>query len=199
MLLRNILLLLGGLFPVFLTAQGLRHDPKLVSITFHERTSDPKVYTFAKDSPQLLEKRPLRLSPHNRDFEGWPYKEFYDVYYSNDDGGHNPNGKYITIDVAFSNHYGGGGGNIAGVVFRYANGETVVASTLYAAFGHGKNYAQGSERKATDGNLSTWSTLGNNRGLNRNLSLTVGLPPVYVETSPTAPKDIALSTSVHKP
>ena len=70
------------------------HDiPGLESITFYETTGKVTEYTFAVAGPELITQLADPLGLDNRDIQGTSV-EFYDVYYSEEDGSFNPDGSY---------------------------------------------------------------------------------------------------------
>ncbi|RNC70142.1 MAG: hypothetical protein ED859_06680 [Desulfuromonadales bacterium] len=79
-------------------ATPVRNIVNLASITFWEATGNPITYTFGVNSAQLTQRRPDPLSNSNMDFSGVVGHEFYDVFYSNQDGTFNIDGEYLTIE-----------------------------------------------------------------------------------------------------
>ncbi|HEY0138319.1 MAG TPA: hypothetical protein VGB85_29745, partial [Nannocystis sp.] len=139
------------------------HDiPGLTSITFYEATSGVMEYTFAVDGSELNQQLPDPLSNANRDIEGTSV-EFYDVYYSEEDGSFNPDGSYLTIAGSFGAKLPAGGGlNLAEISLNYADDSVEFGSFLASFQGLGDNYVPGSEPNAIDGDLMTHTTMGNN-------------------------------------
>lgn len=97
------------------------HDiPGLKSITFYETTGQVTEYTFAVDGPELSNQLADPLSQQNRDIQGTGV-EFYDVYYSEEDGTFNPDGSYLTIAGSFGAKLPAGGGlNLAEISLNSA-------------------------------------------------------------------------------
>ena len=139
------------------------HDiPGLESITFYESTSGVAEFTFLVDGPELSGLLPDPLSLENRDIQGTSV-EFYDVYYSEEDGTFNPDGSYLTIAGSFGAKLPAGGGlNLAEISLNYADDSVEFGSFLASFVGLGDNYVPGSEPNAIDGNLDTHTTMGNN-------------------------------------
>jgi|GEM_PF-1507604 len=139
------------------------HDiPGLKSITFYETTGQVTEYTFTVDGPELNQQLPHPLSNANRDIEGTSV-EFYDVYYSEQDGSFNPDGSYLTIAGSFGAKLPAGGGlNLAEISLNYEDDSVEFGSFLASFLGLGDNYAPGTEPNAIDGDLSTHTTMGNN-------------------------------------
>ncbi len=139
------------------------HDiPGLKSITFYETTGQVTEYTFTVDGPELNNQLPDPLSQQNRDIQGTGV-EFYDVYYSEEDGTFNPDGSYLTIAGSFGAKLPAGGGlNLAEISLNYEDNSVEFGSFLASFLGLGDNYAPGSEPNAIDGKLDTHTTMGNN-------------------------------------
>ncbi len=139
------------------------HDiPGLESITFYESTSGVAEFTFLVAGPELNTLLADPLSQQNRDIEGTTV-EFYDVYYSNEDGSFNPDGSYLTIGGSFGAKLPAGGGlNLSEISLNYADDSVEFGSFVASFLGLGDNYVPGSEPNAIDGNLDTHTTMGNN-------------------------------------
>lgn len=139
------------------------HDiPGLKSITFYETTGMVTEYTFTVLGPELNTQLADPLSMANRDIQGTSV-EFYDVYYSEEDGTFNPDGSYLTIAGSFGAKLPAGGGlNLAEISLNYEDNSVEYGSFLASFLGLGDNYAPGSEPNAIDGKLETHTTMGNN-------------------------------------
>jgi hypothetical protein len=139
------------------------HDiPGLESITFYETTGMVTEYTFLVAGPELNNLLADPLSLDNRDIQGTSV-EFYDVFYSDEDGTFNADGSYLTIAGSFGAKLPAGGGlNLAEISLNYADDSVEYGSFLASFLGLGDNYAPGSEPNAIDGNLATHTTMGNN-------------------------------------
>jgi len=152
------------------------HDiPGLKSITFWETTGNVTDYTFLVGGPELNNLLPDPLSPENRDIQGTSV-EFYDVYYSEEDGTFNADGSYLTIAGSFGAKLPAGGGlNLAEISLNYDDNSVEYGSFLASFLGLGDNYAPGSEPNAIDGKLETPTTMGNNVDEpNKRLRVTLG-------------------------
>lgn len=152
------------------------HDiPGLKSITFYETTGQVTEYTFLVNGPELSTLLPDPLSLANRDIQGTSV-EFYDVYYSDEDGTFNPDGSYLTIGGSFGAKLPAGGGlNLAEISLNYDDNSVEYGSFLASFLGLGDNYVPGSEPNAIDGNLATHTTMGNNVDEpNKRLRVTLG-------------------------
>lgn len=140
----------------------VKEIPGLLSITFYETTGQVMEYTFAVDGPELNTLLQDPLSQANRDIQGTSV-EFYDVYYSDEDGVFDPNGSYLTIAGSFGAKLPAGGGlNLAEISLNYENDAVEFGSFLASFQGLGDNYVPGSEVNTIDNNLATHSTMGNN-------------------------------------
>jgi hypothetical protein len=152
------------------------HDiPGLKSITFYETTGMVTEYTFTVLGPELNNQLADPLSMANRDIQGTSV-EFYDVYYSEEDGTFNPDGSYLTIAGSFGAKLPAGGGlNLAEISLNYEDNSVEYGSFLASFLGLGDNYAPGSEPNAIDGKLETHTTMGNNVDEpNKRLRVTLG-------------------------
>ena len=181
-------LFLYFLLPLKLLAIPIRSLPGLQSITIYEVTTNMIVHTIHVSDPMFQERLSGTLSATNRDFEGWPGNELYDVFYSDHTGLFGLDGEYITIEAVFNRSGVGGGMNIAGVTLDFVSGVSIFASVLGSFEASGSNYIDGSELKAVDCSLDTWTTMGNTLATAR-LRLTVGLGDRLREVSYTACRD----------
>jgi hypothetical protein len=117
------------------------------------------------------------LGPANRDFEGVPGEEFYDVFYSDWDGTPNPNGAFITVEATYERQLPFGGGlNIAKVLLNTSSG-SLAADSVMSFVGLGDNFLPLSVVNAIDGSNSTDTTMGNTSGQGgKRLRITLGFP-----------------------
>jgi hypothetical protein len=149
--------------------------PGLESITFYEKSSQVYSYTYMVDSSALLNRLP-NLGSSSYDFKGVP-TEYYDVFYSDDSGNHDPHGEYVTIEAVFSKQLPAGGGlNICGVRLNFSDGRTQYATEVPFYRTLGNNGYPDSVEYAVDGNLNTCTTMGNTVGQTDRLALTLGFP-----------------------
>jgi hypothetical protein len=153
----------------------IRDIPGLTSITLWESTfAAPTQHTFLKGGPELTTRLSGNLVATNRDFEGVPGGEFYDVFYSTWDGVPSATGQFVTIEaVWWVGAPSGGGLNIARVDF---NGTGKFANSVASFVVLGNNAMPNDVGKAIDGITSTDTTMGNTIGERRRLRITVGFP-----------------------
>lgn len=155
-------------------ADPIRSIPNLQSITFYEETDTLFEHTFAADSAQMTTRLSDPLSASNSDFVGAPTED-YDVYYSDADGTFNSDGSFITITAVYSAGLPWGGGlNIAEVALNFTSGPPDRATVVSSFVTLGDNSIPGDVGNAVDGNLNTWTTMGNTIGTDQRLSVTVG-------------------------
>jgi hypothetical protein len=157
-------------------AVPVRDIPGLTSITFYERTggSGPAPFTFAKESSQLTTRLTDPLGAANNDISG-ASTEFYDVYYSDNDGTFNLDGEFVTISGVFL--FGlpfGGGLNLAEMELNFSDTSTEVGNFVASFLALGDNAVPGSVGNAIDGNLLTHTTMGNTIGSGERLRVTLG-------------------------
>lgn len=155
------------------------HDiPSLTSITFYETTSNITAYTFGLSSSQLTTQL-ASLGSGSYDFYGVAGHEYYDVFYSNADGSLNTNGEYITVEAVYDFGLPSGGGlNIAEIGLNFSNGTSVFANSVVSFMALGNNAIPEDVGNAVDGNLSTYTTMGNTLGQSDRLRITVNPVPI---------------------
>ncbi|MCX4240816.1 hypothetical protein [Paraliomyxa miuraensis] len=156
----------------------VRMLPGLVSITFYERTGGaaPDAFTFTVDGPELTVRLADPLSVGNFDIDG-ATGEFYDVYYSDQDGNFELDGRYLTISGTFGQALPAGGGlNLAEIGLDFEDATTEFGNYVASHVILGDNAAQpdGNVDNAIDGDLQTHTTMGNTVGTNERLRVTLG-------------------------
>jgi hypothetical protein len=157
------------------TKVPVRNLPSLESITFHERTggTEPTPYTFTVQGPELTAQLPDPMSDSSHDIPG-ASTEYYDVYYSNEDGTFNLDGSYLTISGTFEHPLPAGGGlNLAEIGLNYSTNVeygNYVASYVVL----GDNSVEANVGNCIDGDLQTHTTMGNTVGASERLRLTLG-------------------------
>jgi hypothetical protein len=152
----------------------VRKIPGLESITFYETTGTTKSYTFLVDGPELTAKLADPLGTSNQDITGTSV-EFYDVYYSDKTGGFQLDGAYLTISGVFPVALPAGGGlNLAEISLNYTAGAKEFGNYVASFSALGDNAVPGDVGKCIDGDLGTWTTMGNTVGTNERLRLTLG-------------------------
>ena len=161
----------------------VRSLPGLSTIDFWERTGGtaPTQYTFTVGGAELTTRLADPLTISNRDIEGVPGVELYDVYYSNDDGTFNIDGAYLTISGVFGKALPSGGGlNLAEIQLNFS-GQAPEFGTIVGSFvALGDNADPTSVGKCIDGDLQTHTTMGNTVGQSERLRITLGFPSTVV-------------------
>jgi len=141
----------------------VRNIPDLTSITFWERTggAGPTAFTFGIASTELTTRLSDPLGNGNSDFGGVPGKEFYDVYYSDADGGFNLDGEYLSISGAFTDQLPAGGGlNLAEIGLKFSADPTEFGNFVASFVALGDNAIPSSVGNAIDGDLYRTRFLG---------------------------------------
>ena len=193
-------LVLGALVaPEPAQATAIRTLPNLTSITFWEMTGSLRVHTYAI-SDSILTTRlndPLsQFSPYNFDFLGATSAvatdaEIYDVFFSDAAGQLDPDGAYVSIEAVWPRQLPTGGGlNLVDVGLNFSGGplEYANVTSSYVAFGDNarpETYLYGS-----DGNLETYTFMGNTlqAGAPNRLRVTVGFQSSVGPPPPTVPE-----------
>lgn len=154
----------------------VRMIPNLMSITFYERTGGvaPNPYEFTVNGPELTARAPDPLDPGTADIMG-ASTEYYDVYYSNEDGTFNLDGSYLTISGSFLQTLPAGGGlNLAEIALNYQGKPTEYGNYVASYLALGDNKDEASVPNCIDGDLQTHTTMGNTVGQADRLRLTLG-------------------------
>lgn len=160
------------------TTYPVRMIPGLVSITFYERTggTEPDGFTFLVDGAELTVRLNDPLTTSNFDIDG-ATGEFYDVYYSDQDGNFELDGRYLTISGIFSTTLPAGGGlNLAEIGLNFEGDETEFGNYVasYVVLGDNAVLPDGNADNAIDGDLQTHTTMGNTVGSEERLRVTLG-------------------------
>jgi hypothetical protein len=168
---------LGGNFgPGGFTATPVRELPGLNSITFHERTGGtaPTPYEFTVNGPELTVRLDDPLTEQSHDIPG-ASTEYYDVYYSDEDGIFELDGSYLTISGAFEHALPAGGGlNLAEIGLNFADATTEYGNYVASYVVLGDNSAEANVAHCIDSDLQTHTTMGNTVGASERLRLTLG-------------------------
>lgn len=154
----------------------VRSLPGLVSITFFERTggSMPTPYTFLVDGPELTGKIADPVGESAFDIPGAP-TEFYDVYYSDEQGELDADGSYLTISGVFGMTSPWGGGlNLAEIALNFSGKPSEYGNYVASFVSRGDNKDDASVEKCIDGDLQTETTMGNTVDSSDRLRLTLG-------------------------
>ena len=173
----DALALSGVCFLISIVAHAgtpLREIAGLTSITFWEATSGVDPITFVASSSEVTTRLPDPLSSSNNDFRG-AGTEFYDVYYSDRDGAYNIGGEFMTVTAVYPlGSPWGGALNLAEIELRFADGQSEFGSCVSSYLALGDNAYPESVDAAIDGDLSTYTTLGNTSGEEERLRITIG-------------------------
>jgi hypothetical protein len=150
--------------------------PNLESITFYERTGGvaPDPFTFAVDGPELSVRLDDPLAIGNFDIDG-ATGEFYDVYYSDEDGQFQLDGSYLTISGTFAQTLPAGGGlNLAEISLNFSDQSVEYGNYVASFVALGDNAVPENVERAIDGDLQTHTTMGNTVGQMERLRVTLG-------------------------
>jgi hypothetical protein len=156
--------------------KAVKDLPGLESITFHERTggTEPTPYTFTVLGLELTAKLPDPLTETSHDIPGAD-SEYYDVFYSNEDGSFNLEGSYLTISGTFEHALPAGGGlNLAEIGLDFTDSNTEYGNYVASYVVLGDNSVQADVANCIDSNLQTHTTMGNTVGQTDRLRLTLG-------------------------
>lgn len=156
----------------------IRQTDGISSITFWEATNGLTSYTFNVDSHQLMNRLNDPLSDTYNDFRG-ARTEYYDVFYSNADGSFNIDGAFVTIEAVFSFDLPNGGGlNLSEVFFNFDGQPSQHANIVTDYIFLGNNSDESTVLNAIDGDIYTYTTMGNTLGQSQRLSITVSAVPI---------------------
>lgn len=161
----------GGFTPI-----PVRSLPGLESITFWERTGGtaPTEYTFGINGAELTTRLDDPLTSTNQDITGTSV-EFYDVYYSDEDGSFDVDGSYLTISGVFPVPLPAGGGlNLAEIGLNYSDTMTEYGNYVASYVALGDNADATLVGNCIDGDLQTHTVMGNTEGSAERLRLTLG-------------------------
>lgn len=150
--------------------------PNLESITFYERTGGvaPDPFTFVVDGPELTVRLADPLAIGNFDIDG-ATGEFYDVYYSDEDGEFQLDGSYLTISGTFAQTLPAGGGlNLAEIGLNFSDNSVEYGNYVASFAALGDNAHPENVENAIDGDLQTHTTMGNTVGQMERLRVTLG-------------------------
>jgi hypothetical protein len=148
----------------------------LTSITFYERSggTEPTAYTFDVAGPELSTRLDDPLSDDNRDIKGVS-TEFYDVYYSDEQGVAEADGSYLTISGVFGAALPAGGGlNLAEIGLNYSDQNTEYGNYVASYVVLGDNGDDSRVDDCIDGDLQSHTAMGNTVGQSERLRLTLG-------------------------
>ncbi len=166
----------GGFAPGGFASTPVRELPGLDSITFHERTGGtaPTPYEFTVNGPELTVRLDDPLTEQSHDIPG-ASTEYYDVYYSDEDGHFELDGSYLTISGEFEHALPAGGGlNLAEIGLNFADTTTEYGNYVASYVVLGDNSAEANVALCIDSDLQTHTTMGNTVGASERLRLTLG-------------------------
>jgi hypothetical protein len=113
------------------------------------------------------------LNGSSRDFGNFPDDENYDIYFSNADGTLNAAGRYVTIDGNCFVPYNCF--NINEVALVVGGSEQFATSVVRAVYGRAGSFTPGSHVNAADGNLYSYTQLGDTIGLGVDARMSITL------------------------
>lgn len=121
--------------------------------------AQPEATFFAATDARLLAALPgAALSQAGRDFGTFAGNENYDIYLSNADGTLNANGAFVTIDgncdVAYNCF------NVSEVALKINGSHEFASGVVRAVYGRAGSFTAGSAALAADGNLLSYTQLG---------------------------------------
>lgn len=156
-------------------AAGILDLAGLTSVQAYEATntlSDGSGAWLANDT--RLTQRLAVLTADNRDFGIFPGTENYDIFVSDEDGNLDAGGRYLTIEgnctvpyVCF---------NVTGVSLKFGALEHFATVLARAVYGRANSFVPNTAGFAVDGNLNTYTQLGDTIGLGEDarMAITVG-------------------------
>jgi len=154
----------------------VRSLPGLASIAFHERSggTEPTAYTFDVMGSELSARLDDPLTDASHDIKGVT-SEFYDVYYSDEQGVADIDGSYLTISGVFEQTLPAGGGlNLAEIGLNYSDRTTEYGNYVASYVVLGDNADETRVEACIDGDLQTHTAMGNTVGQTERLRLTLG-------------------------
>ncbi len=165
-------------------ATAVRDIPDLVSISVFEKTGTVTEYTFAVDGPELSARLPDPLSSTNSDIAGGADTEYYDVYYSDANGGFDPAGAYVSVTGIYGKESPAGGAlNLTGVALNYTSRPHEFGNFVASFVALGDNAVPETLGNAIDGDVSTHTAMGNTVGQSERLRITLGFASTGVPPS----------------
>lgn len=142
---------------------------RLWEITYYTQSVD----IAAGDSRLTQVLTGTQLSGTQRDFGFFPGDENYDVYLSDANGGFDPNGTHVTVDGNCFVPYNCFNLNEVALV---VNGQVQYSTgVVRAVYGRAGSFTAGSAVHAGDGNLGTYTALGDTIGLGPDARMSVTL------------------------
>lgn len=150
-------LVLAGTFGLALTAAPIRTLANLDTVTLWELSEGFNfLRTFAPNGTPITQKL-ANLGSGSSDFNGLTPGEYYDIFYSSQDGTFDIDGEYIT--VLNSRTQAGEGNNIAEIYLNFTNSTSIagtLASWVFAPAGSNPS----SLANIGDGDNESWTQMG---------------------------------------
>lgn len=148
-------------------------QPGLTGVKVYEITWGTLSQTFAPTDAALTS-RLSTLTAANRDFGFFPGDENYDIFISDAAGNVDAQGSHLTIEGNCNVPYGCFNINEVSLVF----GATEMFANVLtrAVYGRAGSFASGSAANAVDGNINTYTNLGDTIGMpaSSRMAITVG-------------------------
>ena len=153
---------------------GIQQLGGLEAVKVWEQTAALSIASFAPGDTKLTSVLSgAALTASTRDFGYFAGDENYDLYYSDADGSFNANGSYLTIDgncnVALTCF------NINEVALRVNGVDQFATSVVRTVYGRPGSFVANSGPLAADGNLSTFTALGDTIGLGADARMSITL------------------------
>ena len=100
------------------------------------------------------------------------------MFYSESDGIFHLDGEFITVEAIFDYPLHGGGLNLAEIKLNFADGTSRYCVSVASFVALGDNAIPSSVGYAVDGDLMTYTTIGNTKGTSERLRVTVNPVPI---------------------
>lgn len=151
----------------------------------------PPAYFAAGDARLGAVLAGAALSGSSRDFGNFPGDENYDIYFSDAGGTLNASGNYITIDGNCFVPYNCF--NINEVALVVSGSEQFAVAVVRSVYGRAASFTPGSHVKAADGDLYSYTQLGDTIGLDADARMSITLEFANVPTIPEPQTTVLLA------
>lgn len=170
-----------------LAQAGITDIALLEGVRVWEQTATLEAITFAPTDARLLQVLSgTALTQASRDFGWFDGQEDYDIYLSDATGQVDAHGSYVTIDGTCGVPWNCFNINeVALVVDGHVNFATGIVRTVYGRDG---SHWAGDASAAADGNLATYSVLGDTIGLGPDARMSMTLSFANVPVTPPVPE-----------